>query len=90
MAERLLRPAIRYLDHVGIAVHDADEALSSYAAAGLSVVHDERLPHVGVRLVYLLPSGLGSPLGMTSIQLVQPIGAGPVRQWMDERGEGLH
>ncbi|MGH9187413.1 MAG: VOC family protein, partial [Acidimicrobiales bacterium] len=40
--------------------------------------------------VYLLPTGLSSPLGMTSIQLVQPIGAGPVRQWMDEHGEGLH
>lgn len=72
------------LDHVAVAVWDTDASLPYYTGQlGLSVVHDERLPEVGVRLTYLNAGG-------TILQLVQPLGDGPVRRFLEERGEGLH
>ncbi len=76
------------INHVGIAVTDADEAAARFAALlGLDVVGDEVISEVGVRLVYLAGSG-GS--GHTTIQLVQPVQPGPVRDHLDRHGEGPH
>lgn len=72
------------LDHVGIVVRDADQALKYYATElRMPVIHDERLEHIGVRLVYL---------DMTNafLQLVEPIGDGAVRDHFEQYGEGLH
>jgi methylmalonyl-CoA epimerase len=72
------------VDHVAIAVWDADASLARYTdGLGLTLVGDERAEDPGVRLVYL-------DAGNTFVQLVQPIRPGPVRQFLTERGEGLH
>lgn len=82
----------RCLDHVGIVVADADIAANSFMESlGLEIEHDERLSNIGVRLVYLAcrtRSSLGGP--SSTIQLVQPIGPGPVADHLAEYGEGLH
>lgn len=72
------------LDHVGIAVHDADSASEFYRDKfGFDVSHDEILETIGVRLVYL-------NTGATMIQLVQPIGPGAISDYLADKGEGLH
>jgi methylmalonyl-CoA/ethylmalonyl-CoA epimerase len=83
----------RYIDHVGIVVADADVGATTLnESLGLEVEHDESLPAIGVRLVYLTcgtpHSSLEGP--SSTIQLVQPIGPGPVADHLAEHGEGLH
>jgi methylmalonyl-CoA/ethylmalonyl-CoA epimerase len=83
----------RCLDHVGIVVADADVGATSLRESlGLEVEHDERLSALGVRLVYLSCRSTHSSLDEPSptIQLVQPIGPGPVADHLAEHGEGLH
>lgn len=72
------------LDHVAVAVWDTDASLPYYTKRlGLAVDHDEWLPEIGVRLTYLRA-------GNTTLQLVQPLGNGTVKRFLEERGEGLH
>ncbi len=73
------------IDHVAIAVHDLDAALTDY----------ERLYHVvpeyrevveeqGVEEAML-------PVGASNVQLLQPLGPDtPVGRFLAEHGEGLH
>lgn len=75
---------LRWLDHAAIAVADIDAALPYYEETlGLKVVHDEIADDPGVRLCYL-------DAGNAYIQLVEPVRPGPVQQFLDEHGEGLH
>jgi len=75
---------IEHVDHIAIAVHDIDASLPYYVnELCLALVHDERLPDIGVRLAYL-------QAGNTMVQLVQPTGDGAVAQFLAARGEGLH
>ena len=75
---------IRWLDHIGIAVFDVDAALPYYVdRLGLRVVHDEIAADPGVRLCYL-------DVGSLFLQLVQPLRRGPVQDFLESRGEGLH
>lgn len=70
------------VDHLGIVVRDLDEALPFYVATlGLTARDREDLPAVGVRLLYL-ESGAGT------LQLLQPTGPGPARDYLDQHGEG--
>lgn len=78
----------RFVDHVGIAVADADEAAARFAALlGLEIAGDEIVDDVGVRLVYLVAPG---PAGPPAIPLVPPVRSGPVREHLDRYGEGPH
>jgi methylmalonyl-CoA/ethylmalonyl-CoA epimerase len=83
----MIRPA-RDIDHVAVAVADADEAAGRFIALlGLTVVADEIADEPGVRLVHLAGPGAAGP---TTLQLVQPLRAGPVRDHLDQHGEGIH
>ncbi|WP_127933871.1 VOC family protein [Nonomuraea polychroma] len=73
-----------HVDHVGIAAHNADQAMPFYVERlGLTVIGDERAADPGVRLVYI--DG-----GNVMLQLVEPYREGPVARFLRERGEGLH
>jgi methylmalonyl-CoA/ethylmalonyl-CoA epimerase len=75
----------RRLDHVGIAVWDADTVIPYYRdTLGLALVGDELDDDPGTRLVYFDAGG-------SFIQLVQPVApdAG-IRQWLAAHGEGIH
>lgn len=72
------------VDHVAIAVRDADIAKSYFEDRyGVSATHDEVLDAIAVRLVYL-------DAGNLSLQLVQPLGPGPISEFLSKNGEGLH
>lgn len=79
---------LRRIDHVALTVRDADAAMDYYLSVlGLRLVHDERLPNIGVRLVYL---AVGGDDAGAILQLVQAIGPGAVADFIAERGEALH
>lgn len=79
-------PPVTVMDHVGVAVADADTSAAWYESElGLSVSHDETIQEIGVRLLYLSP-----PAGGPAVQLVQPTGPGPVREFLESHGEGMH
>jgi catechol 2,3-dioxygenase-like lactoylglutathione lyase family enzyme len=50
---------------------------------GMTLVHVTDVLDGTIRLAYL-------DLGETTIQLVQPLRAGPLTEWLDANGEGLH
>jgi methylmalonyl-CoA/ethylmalonyl-CoA epimerase len=79
----------RKIDHVAVAVNDADTTARWYEhSLGMVKINDEEI-HQGlnVRLVFLSTSE--GPEG-TTLQLVSPIGDGPVARFLEEQGEGLH
>jgi len=75
---------IRGIDHIAVVVADIEDATRQYETVlGLPLVHDERLEALNVRLAYV---GAGEHL----VQLVQPLGDGPLARFLATRGEGLH
>ncbi|MBA2634964.1 MAG: VOC family protein [Chloroflexi bacterium] len=77
-------PLAQRIDHIGIVVHDADAAAAYYRDTfGLQPGADVVLPDGSARLVYL-------EAGDTTLQLVQPLRAGPAADHLAARGEGLH
>src|SRR5437764_13411343 len=76
---------ITRIDHIGIAVNDIEEALKVYRdALGLQVTHTADEPEQRVRVAFL-------PRGDSELELLEPYpGEGPVRKFMDKRGEGIH
>lgn len=79
---------VQYIDHVGIVVENADASAKALSdMLGVHIVHDEVIDAVGVRLVYLAASD--APEGAT-VQLVQPVAPGPIRDFLASHGEGPH
>lgn len=75
------------IDHVGIAVHDLDAAITTYTTTyGMRVAHQEVNEEQGVHEVMLEVGTSGPP-----IQLVSPLSADtPVGRFLAKRGEGMH
>ncbi|SDE17140.1 VOC family protein [Glycomyces harbinensis] len=80
--------AVRRIDHVAVAAHDADRAARWYEESlGLRRVHDEVVEDAGVRLVWLAAE---EDLTGAGFQIVQPLRPGPVADHLAAKGEGLH
>jgi methylmalonyl-CoA/ethylmalonyl-CoA epimerase len=79
------RPVFGRIDHVGVAVHDLDEALDLYAGAyGMSVAHRETVTEQGVEAVLL-------DVGENHVELLRPLSPEtPVGRFLAKRGPGLH
>lgn len=75
------------LDHIGVVVRDLDEALAQFSSVfGWSAAGPaEQLGHLGVAVAYLERDDAG-PL----VQFVAPSSTGPLREFLDDRGEGIH
>ena len=73
------------LDHVAIAVHDLDQALSEYRRRYLiEPLYREVVEDQGVEEAMLA-------IGGSFLQLIQPLDAdSPVGRFLAKRGEGLH
>jgi methylmalonyl-CoA epimerase len=73
------------IDHVAIAVHDLDAAVSWYAATfGATVAHRERVESDGVEEALL-------KVADSYVQLLTPTREdSPVAKYLASRGEGLH
>lgn len=76
------------IDHVGVVVRDIDKTRAAYVRdLGLEPDGEEVVDSVNARLAYLKCPGDHQP---TCLQLVQPIGPGPVADFLADHGEGLH
>jgi len=74
----------RRLDHVGIVVRDINASLPYYIDVLRMTVSSELLLDDGsARVAYL-------EIGDTSLQLLQPLKPGPLADFLDQHGEGLH
>ncbi|HIP95978.1 MAG TPA: methylmalonyl-CoA epimerase [Anaerolineae bacterium] len=75
---------IKKLDHIGIVVHDIEDARQAYETLGLTVTHVQEVPNQQVKVAFL-------PVGDTEVELVQPTttDSGVVR-FLEKRGEGVH
>lgn len=72
------------IDHVSILVRSIDASIAYYRdQLRLPIVSDDHLPDLAVRLALL-------DVGGTYLQLVEPTGAGPLKDDLDRRGECLH
>ena len=73
------------IDHVGIAVHDLDQAIDLYERRlGLKSMGRERLEAEGVEVAMI-------PIGESRIELLTPLGAdSKLRKFLAERGEAVH
>ena len=78
-------PIARELDHIAIVVRDTEEALRFYRdTLGLPLLFSEEIATGNVRLTHL-------DLGNLHLQLCEPLTDDhPLRQHLDEHGEGLH
>jgi methylmalonyl-CoA/ethylmalonyl-CoA epimerase len=74
------------IDHVGIAVADLDEAIAFYRDAyGMSVVHEETNPEMGVREAMIAVGDSGSCL-----QLLAPLDeSSTIAKFLERSGPGL-
>jgi LAO/AO transport system kinase len=73
-----------HLDHLGIAVHNLEEAIAFYQSLGFSVAHRETVPQERVRLATL-------PAGESRIELLEPAAPdSPISSFLEKRGPGLH
>lgn len=78
----------RRIDHVGVVVRDIEQTRTAYIKKlGLEPDGDELVENVNVRLAYLKCANDSHPAWL---QLVQPVGPGPVADFLAEHGEGLH
>jgi methylmalonyl-CoA/ethylmalonyl-CoA epimerase len=73
------------IHHLGVAVHDLEEALSTYRRLfGATVEHRSTVPDQGVAAVSLL-------VGADRIELLAPTGEDtPVGRFLASRGPGMH
>jgi len=73
------------IDHIGIVVHDIQEALQVYEAAlGLPLRQIAAVPDQQVEVAFF-------PIGESNIELVQPTADGTgIAKFLEKRGEGIH
>jgi methylmalonyl-CoA/ethylmalonyl-CoA epimerase len=73
------------LDHVAVAVKDADAARHVFAdILGLKVVHEETVEDQGVRIVSL-------SMGESTLELAEPLSKdSPIAAFIMRKDEGLH
>lgn len=76
---------VRGLHHLGVAVPDLDEAISTYARLlGATLEHRETVADQGVEAASML-------LGDSRVELLAPIGDDtPVGRFLAKRGPGMH
>jgi methylmalonyl-CoA/ethylmalonyl-CoA epimerase len=85
------RDGVRKIDHVAVAAHDADTSSQWFEEVlGLQRIHDEVVQDAGVRLLWLAPRDSAAGPGEASLQIVQPLGPGPIADFLAQEGEGLH
>jgi methylmalonyl-CoA/ethylmalonyl-CoA epimerase len=72
------------IDHVGVAVKDADAALKLFEGLlGLKVEGSETVPEQKVRTVFL-------PVGETEVELLEATAPdSPIARFLEKRGEGV-
>ena len=76
--------AVRKVDHISILVENVDSALEFYVdLLGLEIVKVEDSELHGVRAAFL-------KAGDVMIELIEPLGPGPLQNLLEKRGPGFH
>ncbi len=79
------------LHHVGIVVRELEEAVERFRLLGFRETARGFAEAFGVAISWLEPKH--SPeveAEAPALELLQPLGDGPVRRFLEKRGEGLH
>lgn len=72
------------IDHIGIAVKNLNAGVQSFVGLlGLAIGDREELADQQVRIVFL-------NAGQLHLELLEPLGDGPVMRFLATRGEGVH
>ena len=72
------------IDHISIVVEDFDRAYDFYAnVLGLEVLKVEESELHGVKAAFL-------KIGDMMIEIIQPLGEGPIADFLEKRGPGFH
>jgi methylmalonyl-CoA epimerase len=75
---------IRKIDHISIAVKNTDEFVSQCAKAfGFEVEETMLVPEQGFRTTMIKKEDI-------RIEVLEPIGEGPIAKFVDKRGNSLH
>lgn len=75
---------MKKIDHIGIAVHSLDKAISTYRMLGLEASHIEMVPDMKVRVAFI-------PVGESRFELLEPQSQDSViAKFLQKRGEGIH
>jgi methylmalonyl-CoA/ethylmalonyl-CoA epimerase len=76
--------SLRRVDHVGIVVHDIEASAPVWVdRLGLQRLETVDVLDGSIRMTYL-------QAGDTTLQLVEPRTPGPLREYLEQHGEGLH
>lgn len=76
--------AVTGVDHISILVRNVDSAMEFYVdLLGLTVVKVENSELHGVRAAFLRA-------GDVMVELIEPLGPGPLQDLLDKRGPGFH
>ena len=77
--------SVNYIDHVGVAVEDIQEALAFFQRVfGTPPAQVQELTDQGVRATLI-------QVGQTRLELLEPLGEDtPVGRFIQRRGQGLH
>lgn len=71
------------LDHVGIAVHNIDEAIQLYETLGFRVLERGQVEAFNVDVCML-------DTGNSKLELIAPLGPGATQGFLDKKGSGMH
>jgi methylmalonyl-CoA/ethylmalonyl-CoA epimerase len=75
---------VRRVDHISILVENVDESMKLYVdTLGLDVVKVENSELHGVRAAFL-------KAGDVMVELIEPLGPGPLQTLLEKRGPGFH
>ena len=84
-AELFSAPVFGRIDHIGVAVHDLDEAVALYSERlGMPVEHRETVAEQGVDAVLL-------GVGVNHVELLRPLSPDTaVGKYLERNGPGMH
>jgi methylmalonyl-CoA/ethylmalonyl-CoA epimerase len=74
---------IKKIDHIGIFVHDLDEAITRYARLGLILKRVEVAEAFQTKVAFFECGGV-------LIELIVPLAPGPGTEFLEKHGEGIH
>ena len=72
---------ITQIDHVGVPVWNANEAISFFEHVNVSIVIDDNIPEYNIRAVFLDFDGI-------YLELLEPTGPGNVKTFLERHGPG--
>lgn len=71
------------IHHVGIAVHTLDQKNFWDTFLGIQAEEVKEIAEQKTKIAFI-------PLGDTLIELLEPMGEGPISTFLEKRGEGIH